>query len=108
MKSKLLWIALPLSAALLAAADGQAKKPAKSEPATETAKPKTAKPQPVPAVTKPVEIPKDAVESEPGTYRYTDAQGKRWVYRKTPFGVARAEEHQMNAFTKTPENLDDV
>ena len=34
-------------------------------------------------------VPKGAVESEPGTFHYTDAQGKKWIYRQTPFGVAR-------------------
>jgi hypothetical protein len=40
-------------------------------------------------VIRPVEIPKGAVESEPGTYRFKDAEGRKWIYRKTPFGVAR-------------------
>ncbi len=34
-------------------------------------------------------IPKDAVESEPGVYRWTDKNGKVWAYRRTPFGVKR-------------------
>jgi len=37
-------------------------------------------------------VPKGAVESEPGTFHYTDAQGKKWIYRTTPFGVARLED----------------
>ena len=41
---------------------------------------------------KPVEIPKTAVETEPGTFRYTDSDGKNWIYRKTPWGVARMED----------------
>jgi hypothetical protein len=45
-----------------------------------------------PAPPKPLEIPAGAVESEPGAWHYTDAQGKKWVYRKTPFGVARMED----------------
>jgi hypothetical protein len=40
----------------------------------------------------PLQIPAGATESEPGTFRYTDANGKKWIYRKTPFGVARLEE----------------
>jgi hypothetical protein len=39
--------------------------------------------------TGPGQIPAAAVESEPGSFHYTDAQGKKWIYRKTPFGVAR-------------------
>jgi hypothetical protein len=45
-----------------------------------------------PKVIQPLQIPAGAVESEPGTFRYTDAQGKKWIYRKTPFGIARLED----------------
>jgi hypothetical protein len=37
----------------------------------------------------PLVIPKGAVESDPGSYRFTDSDGRKWIYRKTPFGVAR-------------------
>ncbi|HTM52288.1 MAG TPA: hypothetical protein VL285_26510 [Bryobacteraceae bacterium] len=37
-------------------------------------------------------IPEGATQTEPGTYTYTDKQGKKWTYRKTPFGIARAED----------------
>jgi hypothetical protein len=43
------------------------------------------------AAVKPLKIPAGAVESD-GGWRYTDAQGKKWIYRKTPFGVARMED----------------
>jgi len=36
--------------------------------------------------------PAGAVEFAPGSFRYTDAQGKKWIYRRTPFGVARLED----------------
>jgi hypothetical protein len=65
---------------LLAAAEGQAKKAA-----------------PAPKVVKQVEIPKGAVEIEPGTFRHTDGAGKKWVYRRTPFGVSRVEEKEIAA-----------
>jgi hypothetical protein len=65
---------------LLSASEGQTKKPA-----------------PPPKVIKPLEIPKGAVETEPGTFRHTDAAGKKWVYRKTPFGVSRMEEKGAGA-----------
>jgi hypothetical protein len=39
-----------------------------------------------PAVTA---IPKDAVQTTPGFYRWTDKDGKVWTYRRTPFGVSR-------------------
>ena|SRR5690349_25001504 len=48
-------------------------------------------------VVRPIEIPKGAVESEPGSYRFTDAQGHKWIYRKTPFGVARMADQPVKA-----------
>jgi hypothetical protein len=40
-----------------------------------------------------VKIPAGAVKSDDGKfYRYTDAKGKKWIYRETPFGVAKSEE----------------
>src|SRR5215469_5647338 len=49
---------------------------------------------------KPLEIPKDAVETEPGTFRYTDSNGKKWIYRKTPFGVSRMEDKPEDTAAK--------
>jgi hypothetical protein len=46
--------------------------------------PKAAKPAPAKLV-----IPKDAVETSPGLFRWTDKDGKVWVYRRSPFGVSR-------------------
>src|SRR5260370_26896532 len=37
-------------------------------------------------------IPAGATRSEDGDFHYTDPQGKKWIYRMTPFGVARLEE----------------
>jgi hypothetical protein len=37
-------------------------------------------------------LPAGAKEVEPGLYRYTDAQGKTWMYRNTPFGLAKWED----------------
>jgi len=34
-------------------------------------------------------VPKDAVETTPGFYRWTDKAGKAWTYRLSPFGVTR-------------------
>jgi hypothetical protein len=73
-----LMFAVFASAMMLAATDPQAEK--------KTTAPTAAK------QIKPLEIPKGAVETEPGTFRYTDSDGKKWIYRKTPFGVARLED----------------
>ncbi len=35
------------------------------------------------------EIPARAVALGDGSYRYTDAQGRKWILRKTPFGISR-------------------
>ena len=55
-------------------------------------KPAPKKAKPAPNKVQEVTIPAGAVEVEPYTYRYTDAQGKKWIYRKTPFGISRAED----------------
>jgi hypothetical protein len=55
---------------------------------------------------KPLEVPAGAVEFERSAYRYTDAQGARWIYYKTPFGVTRVAD--VPAPPKPVENFDDV
>jgi hypothetical protein len=37
-------------------------------------------------------IPKGAIQIEPNLYRFTDAQGKSWFYRRFPFGVSKWED----------------
>jgi hypothetical protein len=69
---------LPLS---VLAAD-QAKKPA--QPKTKAAVKRTAPSAPA--------IPPEAVEIAPQTYRYTDKDGKNWIYHRTPFGASKEEE----------------
>jgi hypothetical protein len=78
---------LTLIAANLLAADqkttGKAPKPASSKTPVRKA----------PEIT----LPPEAVEIAPYTYRYTDNQGKKWIYRKTPFGVVRSEDRPVTA-----------
>ena len=62
---------------------GKNKKPA-NPPAAAKARPKP----PAPLVT----IPADAVKLPNGSYRYTDKDGKNWIYSNTPFGVSKFEE----------------
>ena len=78
-------ILMMASAALLSAGGPQT--PARSKPkaAAAPAKAKT-------NVSAPPEIPAAAVETETGTYKYTDPQGRKWIYRKTPFGISRLED----------------
>jgi hypothetical protein len=70
----------PLMTMILAAADAPSPsaKPAAPPPSAKSALP--------------TGIPAGAVEVSPGTYRLPDKQGKNWLYRVTPFGVARFEE----------------
>ena len=44
-------------------------------------------------------LPAGAKLVEPGTYSFTDAQGKKWIYRKTPFGLSRAEDKPAEPLT---------
>jgi len=85
-----------MSALTLSATAPQAKK--KSAPATQkpaaTAVPKTGD------ASKPMAIPPDAVLGEDGDYHYADPQGKKWIYRKTPFGVTRMEDSPERAAAK--------
>jgi hypothetical protein len=37
-------------------------------------------------------IPEGAAQSPDGDYHFTDAQGKKWLYRNTPFGVSKRED----------------
>ena len=73
-----------VSALALLATDPQAKKDNSKEPASATAK--------AADTAKPSGIPTDAVKDADGDYHSTDAQGKKWIYRKTPFGVSRMED----------------
>lgn len=61
--------------AAFAAGPGDAKEPGQRPPAV--------------TAVKPLEIPAGAVEAGAGLYRFTDPQGKKWVYRRTPFAVVR-------------------
>lgn len=61
-------------------------------PAT-TKKKVAAKKTDAPAATiKPLVIPSDATPNPDGTYSYTDKQGKKWIFSKTPFGISRIED----------------
>ena len=85
-----------VAALALSAQDPQS--PKKQTPPTPKAATKAA-----PKVTdasKPTAIPAEAVQDADGDYRYTDPQGKKWIYRKTPFGVARLEDTRERTAAK--------
>jgi hypothetical protein len=54
--------------------------------------PKKARAKKDPAPPAELTLPAGAKMVEPGTYTFTDAQGKKWIYRKTPFGLAKLED----------------
>jgi hypothetical protein len=85
-----------MSALALSAAAPQAQK--KTAPAAPKAAAKTA--PKVGDASKPMAIPSDAVLGEDGDYHYTDPQGKKWIYRRTPFGVTRMEDSPERAAVK--------
>src|SRR5580692_351887 len=92
-----LLIALCFTAASLAAAPPQQ---AKTDDQT---KAKTEAPE------KPLtEIPAGAVQFEPGSYHYTDAKGKKWILRPTPFGIAKIEDTGVPAKKYEDHSLDDA
>ncbi|MGP8247216.1 MAG: hypothetical protein ACLQVN_22220 [Bryobacteraceae bacterium] len=37
-------------------------------------------------------VPAGAVKAAAYTWSYADAQGHKWIYRQTPFGIARLED----------------
>jgi hypothetical protein len=83
---KLLFAFVVASVVAASAAQSGTKRNEKA-PAPQTGAKVVAKPAP-----KPLEVPKEAVQTEPGVFRYTDPQGKKWIYRKTPFAVVRMED----------------
>jgi hypothetical protein len=50
-------------------------------------------------------IPQGAVATSPSTYRYTDAEGKKWIYYRSPFGVTREPEGAPQRFTRDFANV---
>src|SRR5437899_3124363 len=70
---------------VIALAIGTVQAEDKQTPKKTSAKKKTAPPAEL-------TLPPGATLVEPGTYTFTDAQGKKWIYRKTPFGLSKAED----------------
>ncbi|MGQ9919421.1 MAG: hypothetical protein ACUVS7_18645 [Bryobacteraceae bacterium] len=77
-----LWI-LILAGGLMQAAPAQQGKPQQAK----------AKAKPAAALT----VPAGAEKVEEGVWRAKDAQGKAWIYKKTPFGMIRMEEQKAQA-----------
>jgi len=52
------------------------------------------KPRPAPP---PLTLPAKAVQVDANTYTFTDEHGKKWIYRRTPFGLTRFEPRDTTA-----------
>ncbi len=90
-------VMLILSAAMLLAASDSPNK-------------KGQKPKVAPAASA-VTIPAGATEVEPNLYRHTEADGKTWLYRRTPFGISKWEDKpaaQHAVDTSTPVHATDL
>ncbi len=86
------------AAATVMAAEGQATAKKAPPAASNAAGKSTAKAaEKVTDASKPMAIPAGAVQDSTGDYRYTDPQGKKWLYRRTPFGVTRLEDTPEHA-----------
>jgi hypothetical protein len=72
----------------------------------EAAAPKKKKPAPKPAPAA-LTIPSGATRIDENTYVHTDAQGKTWTYRKTPFGLQKSERTAESAPYPLPETARD-
>lgn len=77
MTTKILTILFLTGATLAAQAPGATGRTARKTSAKSTAP-------------KALTIPADAKLTPDGTYAWTDKQGKKWIYSKTPFGVMRS------------------
>jgi hypothetical protein len=101
-----LLFAVFVSALALSAQDPQANPPAKkpvakaAPKAAAKAAPRALAPPKATDGVKQMPIPAEAVLAADGDYHYTDPQGKKWIYRKTPFGVSRMEDTPQLTSTK--------
>lgn len=93
------------------AAKAGAKTPAKAASKTPSNAADNKKPAPAPkaaAAAQAQTVPAGAVLVEPFTYRYTDSNGKVWMYRQTPFGISKWEESATPAPQPPPTKSEPV
>jgi|WetSurMetagenome_2_1015567.scaffolds.fasta_scaffold1166996_1 hypothetical protein len=82
----LMALALPLAAQTAAAPKSAPAKPAAARPAD-------------PA---PLSPPANAERVDINTFRWKDASGDFWIYKKSPFGWSRIKEKDVAAYSRTP------
>ncbi len=73
---------------LVSMAEAQQRKaaPIEAKPVSKAAQPRAVVRQPE------TKIPAGAKQIEPNLFRYTDPQGKVWIYKESPFGLMKHEE----------------
>jgi hypothetical protein len=99
-----LWTVAMLCAGMAVAASG-ASDAAKTKAEAAKAEAAKAKPVPDPMLAK---LPAGAKQVAPNEWEYTDAQGKKWLYRRTPFTLAKlalADNPQTAQETEWDRNL---
>lgn len=74
-------------------AQPQPQKPTPAKKATGKAKASKSKPAAKPPVQQSL-VPKGAEKINDNEWRHVDKDGKAWIYRKTPFGVAKLPEEK--------------
>lgn len=70
--------------------------PAQQTHANATGSPSSVTPSPSAVAS----VPDDAVDLGGGKYRWTDEQGRKWLYTRLPMGVTRMPEHAANTRPK--------
>lgn len=101
MKNTRILLALTAAIVLAGTAPAQTASPAKP-PVTRTATRPATKPAAKPAPK--IEVPKDAIKNDDGSYAWTDPQGKKWTFISGPFGVTKTPAG-ASATAKTPGGL---
>lgn len=85
----IVFLSLMSAGSMLAAAAQPSQTPAEKQAPRKTSQKKTAA---KPAATGELTVPKDAVKLNDLEWRWVAKDGKKWIYRRTPFGLSRFEE----------------
>lgn len=100
---KFLWIALVALSTLVAAPQAEKPTPGKTSAERKKGTNKTGASSRTVKKSVPVQsIPADAEKLSDYEWRHTDKQGNVWIYRKTPFGIAKVSEEKMSEAAESP------
>ena len=100
---RVLLICLLTFSALFAADTPVNKKPSPAKKTAQKAKPSTTKAPAKTAKKVPEQkIPNGAEKLSDTEWRYVDADNKAWIYRRTPFGIAKISEEKAQEVSDAP------